>query len=270
MPLKFRYAIFTFMLILLGHDAVSKHIAGGDFTYRRLTGNQFEITLKLFRDCADFVPFDNTILIGVFNKGTNALVGSYTVALKDSGGLTLTGSSCLTPPQGVRMDKCTYVDTITLANNPSGYYISWERCCRNNATLNLNRPGDTGIAYYMEIPDPAIIDNSPFFSTDPFPFMCVGQDFSFDFSATDPDGDVLTSPLETPLAGDLGYPVKTSTSPVWAAPSPGPYASAQWAPGYSLSNITGTSPPMTLNSNTGLMQVKASLQGYYAMAVVVR
>ena len=270
MPLKFRYAIFTFMLILLGQDAVSKHIAGGDFTYRRLTGNQFEITLKLFRDCADFVPFDNTILIGVFNKGTNALVGSYTVALKDSGGLTLTGSSCLTPPQGVCMDKCTYVDTITLANNPSGYYISWERCCRNNATLNLNRPGDTGIAYYMEIPDPAIIDNSPFFSTDPFPFMCVGQDFSFDFSATDPDGDVLTYTLETPLAGDLGYPVKTSTSPVWAAPSPGPYASAQWAPGYSLSNITGTSPPMTLNSNTGLMQVKASLQGYYAMAVVVR
>src|SRR5690606_10155120 len=139
-----------------------------------------------------------------------------------------------------------------------------------NATLNLNRPGDTGIAYYMEIPDPAIIDNSPFFSTDPFPFICVGQDFSFDFIATDPDGDVLTYTLETPLAGDLGYPVKTSTSPVWAAPSPGPYASAQWAPGYSLSNITGTSPPMTLNSNTGLMQVKASLQGYYAMAVVVR
>ncbi|MEZ5067626.1 MAG: hypothetical protein R2847_03695 [Bacteroidia bacterium] len=48
-----------------------------------------KITLKLFRDCADFVLFDNTILIGVFNKGTNALGGSYTVALKDSGGLTL-------------------------------------------------------------------------------------------------------------------------------------------------------------------------------------
>ncbi|MEZ5067625.1 MAG: hypothetical protein R2847_03690 [Bacteroidia bacterium] len=126
-----------------------------------------------------------------------------------------------------------------MANNPSGYYISWERCCRNNATLNLNRPGDTGIAYYMEIPDPAIIDNSPFFSTDPFPFMCVGQDFSFDFSATDPDGDVLTYLWKHLLPVTLKS-VKTSTSPVWALLLT-PYASAQWAPGYSLSNITGTS-----------------------------
>ncbi len=270
MPLKLKIFFCTILLCMSGLEVMSKHIAGGDFTYRRLSGNQFEITLKLFRDCSDFVPFDNTILIGVFNKGTNGLVGSYTVALKDSGGLTLTGSSCLTPPQGVCMDKCTYVDTITLANNPSGYYVSWERCCRNNTTLNLNRPGDTGIAYYMEIPDPAMIDNSPRFTTDPLPFMCVGQDFSFDFSATDPDGDVLTYSLETPLAGDLGYPVKATVSPVWSAPSPGPYVTAQWAPGYSLSNITGSSPPMTLNSSTGLMQVKASLQGYYAMAVVVR
>jgi gliding motility-associated-like protein len=264
------FGILISALELLYAPLQAKHIAGGDFTYRRLSGNQFEITLKLYRDCSDFVPFDNSILVGVFDKGNNNLIASYTIALTDTGVLSLTGTSCLTPPAGVCMDKCTYVDTITLANNPNGYYVSWERCCRNNAISNLTRPGDTGIAYYMEIPDPAIYNNSPNFSQDPFPFMCIGQNFDFDFSAFDVDGDQLTYSLETPLAGDLGYPVKSTISPVWTTPTPGPYQAAQWLPGYSVNNLTGSASPLTLNSSTGLMQVKADRIGYYAMAVVVR
>ena len=73
MPLKFRYAIFTFMLILLGQDAVSKHIAGGDFTYRRLTGNQFEITLnfrlwRLFRLTYHSLRFNHQCLVGLYRE----------------------------------------------------------------------------------------------------------------------------------------------------------------------------------------------------------
>lgn len=270
MTLKHRLLLCLLLTFGFANDVHAKHIAGGDFTYRRLSGNNFEITLKIFRDCSDFVPFDNSILIGVFNKGTNSLINSYTVALADSGTLTLTGTSCLTPPTGVCMDKCTYIDTITLPNNPSGYYISWERCCRNNAIVNLTRPGDTGIAYYMEIPDPAIIDNSPNFNNDPFPFMCLGQDFDFDYSAYDVDGDLLTYSLETPLAGELGYPLNSTISPVWSNPTPGPYQAAQWLPGYSVTNITGSFPALSLNGSTGLMKVKANKVGFYAMAVVVK
>jgi len=80
MPLKHRLLLFLLLMFGFGYEVNAKHIAGGDFTYRRLNGNNFEITLKIFRDCSDFVAFDNAILIGVFNKGTNTLVNSYTVA----------------------------------------------------------------------------------------------------------------------------------------------------------------------------------------------
>ena len=157
-----------------------------------------------------------------------------------------------TPPQGVR---AYWQITQRIL------YIR-ERCC-NNATLNLNRRVIQNIITWKF--DPAIIDN---FRFSPLILFLYGSQIFPSISNT-----VLMVCVDLHFgntSADLGYPVKTSTSPVWAAPSPGPYASAQWAPGYSLSNITGTSPPMTLNSNTGLMQVKASLQGYYAMAVVVR
>lgn len=264
--------VFLFLLISLcaGGSLFAKHIAGGDFTYRRLSGNNFEITLKFFRDCTDFVAFDDTVKIGVFVRGSNTLFASYNIGRTDSGVLDLTGSSCLSPPSSVCMDKCTYVDTISLPNNPNGYYVSWERCCRNNALVNLTNPGNTGIAYYMEIPNPAIIDNSPRFNTDPLPFMCVGQDFVFDFSAVDPDGDLLVYTLETPLAGDLGYPSSSTINTVWASPTPGPYPIVQWASGYSVTNITGSAVPLSLNSTTGEMQIKADNLGYYAVAVEVK
>ena len=50
MPLKHRLLLFLLLMIGFGYDANAKHIAGGDFTYRRLNGNNFEITLKIFRD----------------------------------------------------------------------------------------------------------------------------------------------------------------------------------------------------------------------------
>ncbi len=271
MQKKFAAIFLSFLITLCFIGQLSaKHIAGGDFTYRRLNGNNFEITLKFFRDCTDFVKFDDTVKIGVFVRGTNTLFGSYDIPQTSTGVLDLTGSSCLSPPSSVCMDKCTYVDTINLPNNANGYYVTWERCCRNNAIVNLMNPGNTGIAYYMEIPNPALINNSPYFNTDPLPFMCVGQDFVFDFSAIDVDGDQLVYSLETPLAGDLGYPNSSSASPVWSSPTPGPYPSAQWQSGYSVTNITGSSVPLTLNSSTGEMQIKADNLGYYALAVVVK
>lgn len=253
-----------------GNILFAKHIVGGDFTYRRLPGpgNFFELSLKLFRDCNSNVDLDNTILIGVFDKVTNLRIDTLTMSLINTSPLVVTGSSCLTPPE-VCVDRGLYIDTISLPNNPNGYYISWERCCRNALISNLTQPNNTGIAFYMEMPNPAMINSSPYFVNDPFPFMCVGQNFEYDFSAVDVNGDQLVYELVTPLAGDLGYPVTSFPNAVWSTPTAGPYMPAQWLPGYSLANVCNSTVPLAINPSTGLLTMTSSSLGFYAMAIVI-
>ena len=64
---------------------------------------------------------------------------------------------------------------------------------------NINAPGNTGMTFYCEIPDPATYPNStPEFG--PYPtegFFCVGDSLDcIDFSVTDADGDSFVLQLE--------------------------------------------------------------------------
>jgi len=258
-------------ILLSVFNAGASHIVGGDFTYKRLSGNNFEITLKLFRDCASQAPFDNQINIGIFEQGTNAVIDS-TVTDVDSVyfvPLTMPGTICA-PPPNVCAEAGVYVDTISLAPNPNGYYIAWQRCCRNGGIVNMDNGNNTGIAFVMEIPDPAIINSSPVFDFEPLPYVCEEQPFNLDYSATDPDGDVLVYSAAEPLAGTLGWPVTPSPAAVLTFQVPGPYPVCIWNPGFSAANMFGSNVPLVVDANTGFMSAKIDLSGLYAVAVEVR
>jgi gliding motility-associated-like protein len=258
--------------LLQWHEVSAKHIVGGDITYRRLAtvpgGARFEIALKIYRDSSSNVFFDNSILVGIFERNTNIRKDSIEIDTTSFGNLVLTGSDCLAPPE-VTVDYCLYIDTIVLPNNPNGYYIMWERCCRNAAIINLQSPDDTGIAFYCEMPNPATINNSPYFANDPFPFMCENQNFVYDFHANDADGDALTYEIVTPYAGFLGYPTNPTPQAIAGILNSGPYPNAIWQSGFSVANVCGSITPLTVNPTTGLLSLKAENQGIYAMALVV-
>lgn len=269
---KFYTVLFFLLCVCCTYEVIGKHIVGGDITYRRLStvpgGASFEITLKIYRDSSSGVNFDPTILVGIFERNTNAKIDSIEIDSTAYGKVGLVGSLCLTPPE-VAVDYYLYVDTIVLANNPNGYYIMWERCCRNSTVVNIQSPDDTGIAFYCEMPNPAIVNNSARFVNEPFPFMCESQPFVYDFSATDADGDVLTYELVTPYAGFLGFPTNPTPQAIASVLTPGPYPNIQWQVGYSLANVCNSAVPLTVNGGTGELSVKADNQGIYAIAVVV-
>lgn len=270
--MKIRNLIFMLLIMVsapLWSDC--SHIIGGDFTYKRLSGNDFEITLKLYRDCSSQAPFDATIAIGIFEQGSHQLLDSTVTPLDTFYfvPLTMPGTVCA-PPPNVCAEAGIYIDTVSLAVNPNGYYISWQRCCRNGGIVNINNGTDTGIAFYMEIPDPAIINSSPEFDFEPLPYVCEEQPFVLDYSATDPDGDVLVYSLAEPLAGTLGWPVTISPSAILPNQVPGPYPVVDWNPGYGLSSMFGNSIPVIVDSNTGMMSAQINLSGLYAAAVEVR
>ena len=265
------------LLLLFTARAEAFHIAGGDLSTRWLGGNAFELRLTLFRDCSNpnAANFDPTIIIGLYSLNGNILTDSFHVDLTAIYPLQLAGNGCV-PPPAVCMEQGQYIRTVQLPPNADGYYLVWERCCRNNTITNLSQPGQTAMTFYHELPNPAIGNSSPIFNSAPLPYTCAGQYFRFDFNAGDIDGDSLVYLLSVPSDGGNTSnqdpnPFSTPSAPGGGnqVPAPAPYTSAQWANGYSLSNICGGATPLVINAATGLVEGIPASPGFYAMAVTV-
>ncbi|MEL6252394.1 MAG: PKD domain-containing protein [Bacteroidota bacterium] len=81
--------------------------------------------------------------------------------------------------------------------NCDNYTISWDVCCRNAVITSLTNPSGSGIASNSTIINPSLAtcNSSPTFSNKPVPYICEGQDFTFNQGAIDPDGDSLSYEL---------------------------------------------------------------------------
>jgi gliding motility-associated-like protein len=254
--------ILFFIAFFISIQTFATHIVGGDITLKSLGSNNYEVTLRFYRDCSPgTAAYDNPITLGVYDKVTNAESFQFNLPLISTQILVL-GDSCFTPV-GLCVEEGIYKDTITLANNPNGYYLSWQRCCRNNIIQNIVLPGDAGMVFYVEFPNPAITNSSPVFGSYPNAYMCVSQTNTQNFSATDADGDSLTYSLITPLNGNA-----SSVTPI-PTPSAGPYSSITWQPPYSAADMIGGVPVMAIDPVTGILTAKPSTLGIFVFAVVV-
>ncbi len=256
--------ILLFFLFTALQSVQATHIVGGDLTCRWISGNTFEVSLIVFRDCnPGSFHFDPQITIGIYDKATDAQILTYDVDILDSASLQLSGNLC-TPPPNICVLKARYIHNVVLPNNPNGYYISWERCCRNASVQNINNPLAQGMAFYCEISDPALHNSTPVFLNAPLPYMCVNQPFSYNFNGFDQDGDSLVYALVTPLAGN-----SSQSTPI---PPPGsaPYPPITWTGGYGIADVCGGSPPLTVNSVTGQMNCTPNTLGIFAMAEEIR
>lgn len=108
-------------------------------------------------------------------------------------------------------------------------------------------------------------NSNPVFNLFPPLFLCVGQPFTFDHSATDADGDSLYYSFYTPYNGDNGVgpldPTYTSNT--------ANFTPIVWQPGYSATNPLG-GPPLTLNPLTGLMSGTPTMIGQFVVGVIVK
>jgi gliding motility-associated-like protein len=269
-----KYFVFVLICLLLAKNVSGRHIAGGDFSTRWISGNNFELNLILYRDCSNIQGsyFDTEIIIGIFDKVTNLSIDTIHMTLGVVIPLQLTGSACA-PPPSVCMESGTYSRIITLPNNPNGYYLIWERCCRNAGTINIQDPDQQGMAFYQEIADPALQNSSPVFNGAPTPYGCVGQLFRLSFDATDADGDSLVYYFSTPING--GHTSNLSPNPYSAigpgagnlAPLAAPYPPTSWVTGYGVSNVLGATQAMIMNQQTGFAEGVPDNVGLYALAV---
>lgn len=254
----------------------ASHIVGGELYYDCLGGNQYRITLKLYRDCfcTNCAAFGNPEYLSIFDANGN-LYSQPAMTFPGAQQLNPTiNNPCLVQPS-VCVERAVYSTVVTLPATTGGYNIVYQRCCRNNGVANI--PQDQGATYQVHIPGSAAAtcNNSPRFNSFPPMFVCLNAPLVFDHSATDPDGDQLVYSLCDPFSGadpNCPDPSPASTTGCATSPPPPPYNAVFYNSPFSASNFlnnpSGTND-LKIDANTGLLTGTPNNLGMFVVAVCV-
>lgn len=262
-----RRLVILFFILCAGYRVFAYHIIGGEMIYTRLAGNNFEITLKIYRDCSspEAAPYDDPLQIYVYNAA-GVLVDSLVLNFPGSVDLDpdLT-NPCITEVPDLCVQEAIYVGYIELPPSAGGYDLVYQRCCRNTTIINIVDPVATGATYTEHIPDPgSVINSSARFNNFPPIVICGNYPFNFDHSATDPDGDLLVYEWFHPFNG-ASY-TDPDPSP---APAP-PFDVVNFYGPYSYTYPIESSPAFSINGTTGYLAGTPTAFGQYVVGIAVK
>lgn len=264
-------AVFT-LLLLITFPVMASHIVGGEFELVYISGSTYRLSVILYFDKINGIPGakDFNILATIYRKKDNVVMGSHNLPILSDVEVPYSQPGCANT--SLKTNRLFYSANITLAsdvyNDPDGYYVSWQRCCRNYTIDNIYSLANSsslyaGQTFYLEFPA-VVKDGKPFINSSPrlFPplsdYACPFRQFYVNFAGVDDDKDSLVYSLVTPLN-------TKSTNP---SPSPRPYPDVTWRPGFSLNNIMNGQPDLKI-SKDGLLTVTPTLQGLFVFAVKV-
>ncbi|MCB0401077.1 MAG: gliding motility-associated C-terminal domain-containing protein [Flavobacteriales bacterium] len=247
------WLLFAIVTMFASQPLFATHAQSADLTYQCLGGNQYQLSLSFYRDCAG-VNAPNSVTIDMASVSCNQ---NFTTTLNQLPGtgidVTPICSSMQTTCNGGSnpgVEEYIYTGIVNLPANCTDWTFSFTLCCRNNAINTINTPGNENI--YVE----AMLDNftyacnsSPVFSNPPVSFPCVGQTSCFNHGAFDVDGDSLYYMM--------------------LAPATGPNTTVTYVPGYSAQQPLQSNPAVTFNSANGDICMTPMLQEVTVLAVKV-
>ncbi len=162
--------------------------------------------------------------------------------------------------QDVFLDPAIY-------NDPQGYYVVFDRCCRGVDLKNMINSKDAPYTDILEFSPVNIIRSSaPKFIVPDAEYMCKGKPYKADFGAVDADGDELRYSLADPIAGytskagGVSYyydEIPRTTRPLV------PYAA-----GYSKNDMIHGNPALSINANTGEIRITPTETGFYSITIL--
>ncbi len=241
------------LLLFTPNSIKATHVQGGNLTYRCLGGNQYEITLALYRDCAGAnAPTSvsikrKSVLCGINTTFTlNKIAGTGIEVSPICPGSTSKCSNGSLP--GVQ--EYIYRGIVTLPSC-SDWILSYSISARNAAITTIQTP--SSMSMYIE----ATLNNlnfpcnsSPTFTNRPVPYICVGQLYCFNNGSNDIDGDSLSYTLITPR-----HSATTNVT---------------YIGGYSANQPLASSPAATFNPATGDMCVTPTMLQVTVLAMLVK
>ncbi len=263
------------LLSALTRPVLASHIVGGNFemAYQGTPGN-FLLSMRLFFDEANGsrTSLTNQVTAVIFRKSDNEKMQDIVLVQNGRTPVQYTNEACA-KARSLKTTDVGYSANLRLNpllyNDPAGYYIVWERCCRNAAADNILSPGQTGMTFYLEFPallqnGVDFINSSPDYGIPNGEYICKDDPFKLSFAATDADGDRLVYSMVTPFAG---YSSSRTAEPIPRGAST--YPPVQWASGYDAQNQITGNPPLQVDAQTGLLSVTASSVGLHVFCVLV-
>ncbi|GAC1373267.1 MAG: hypothetical protein NVS3B25_02800 [Hymenobacter sp.] len=257
--------------LVLAGPARATHIVGGEMELVHNTGDSYTLLLNLYFDAVNgnAAALDADLTASIFEKGSNNRVVNVVLPLTSNTFVNYTNPACTQPTLSTR--KLVYSKAIILLpgtyNNPLGYYVAVERCCRNNTISNIVNPANAAQTFYLEFP--AVVRKGlPFVDSTPriFPpladYACRNELFYYDFGGQDADGDSLIYDLVTPLNGR-----SNATVPKPTEASPAPYSLITWNFGLSTLNQLPGAPTLSVNRATGRLTVRPTNLGLFVFGV---
>jgi hypothetical protein len=170
--------ILTLSLLLWALPALAEHLPGGNISVRCVSGNQHEVTLKLWRECTG-VPMIAQSVSFVSSCGVTFSLNIPLISVANVSPVCEGQADQTTCDGGTLIGIEEYTYRITVFLSPCNFWrIFWNTCCRFPA---LNLQGSQGI--YIE----ALVNNLggtcieyPSFSDNTPPLVCVNQPVSYD------------------------------------------------------------------------------------------
>lgn len=234
----------------------ASHIIGGNFQVTQTGRNSYTVNLTVFRDCgtggANPIQLVNSLDLFILDGVSGALLNTDSVVQQMHFDVSLE-DSCHSPPE-LCVEQYELSSSFSLPDNPNGYILTTNICCRNSAINNIIQPGTTGMLWYAAIPDPALADGNSTPKTNDFPedgYFCLDLPRTIDLRATDVDGDSLFYELVDPFGHQPGAP---------------PFSAINWSAGFSATSPIPTNTGLQLDGNTGILSGTASALGKYVLS----
>jgi len=261
--------IIICLLLGMAQNLRAFHIVGGEIELLHLQDFEYRINLIQYFDRAqtDNPGPDGQVTVFIFRNSDNSFVQQVTLPLISEETVNYTNPECAIGQ--LQTSRVLYSTDITLApevyDQPEGYYIVWERCCRNAEINNIENPIGSGMTYILEFP-PVMVNGERFINSSPklFPplsdYACINQLFYTDFAGTDIDGDSITYRLQTPL--------NSSAQVALPIPQPKPHSTLLYANGSDIDNIILGTPSLAI-TDKGFITVNPTFTGLYVFSVLV-
>lgn len=273
-----KFILITILIFGAINFTLAAHLKGGWIQYEYLSTdsvnqtNKYRITVRQYMLCSSSSQqIDTFISLGIFDGFSTNFIRAVTIGINKT---TFPNKSqfdpCITPTPTLgsvcyRIDE--YVTVVDLPFKSDGYYLAVQRCCRIAGIINVFNSDNFGLTYTNKIPGKIgsnwyANNNSPTFATKDTVIICHNSPFTFDFSATDIDGDSLRYSFCSGLTGGSKDDPKPGT------PSQPPYTTINYNTGFSGSLPLGSN--VTINPLNGLISGTApDATGDYVIAVCV-
>ncbi len=224
--------LIAIAFLMKADTARASHAAGAELLYEWKNDSVYTIYLKFYRDCSG-VDASGDIKVEYCNTcdASRGIITLQRMATLPNGkpngspvtvGCSSYPTSCDDASSGLPgYREWWYSDTVKLPKACNHWTFSTSISARNK---NVNLSSNITTPLYIE----ATLDNlnaprnsSPFFSVRPVPYVCQGQNYSYNNGASDADNDSLAfemiSPMESASVGFCGsgmdIPFMTPASP---------------------------------------------------------